>query len=94
MLCDLSMPGGGGLAVVDAVALVAPIVIFTVSESDATCSTRWLRGRPVLLKTTPTDELRAQLRLAAAGEPVFSPSLAAWCSASSGGWRRRPAATR
>ena len=30
-----------------------------------------------LVKTTPLDELRQSLRAAAAGEPVFSPSLAA-----------------
>ena len=72
------MPGGGGLAVVDAVALVAPIVIFTVSESERDLLDAVAAGAAgYLLKTTPTDELRAQLRLAAAGEPVFSPSLAA-----------------
>jgi DNA-binding NarL/FixJ family response regulator len=78
VLCDLAMPGGGGLAVVDAVALVAPIVIFTVSESERDLLDAVSAGAAgYLLKTTPTDELRAQLRLAAAGEPVFSPSLAA-----------------
>ena len=78
VLCDLAMPGGGGLAVVDAVALVAPIVIFTVSESERDLLDAVAAGAAgYLLKSTPTDELRLQLRLAAAGEPVFSPSLAA-----------------
>ncbi|MET0325818.1 MAG: response regulator transcription factor [Ilumatobacteraceae bacterium] len=78
VLCDLAMPGGGGLAVVDAVALVAPIVIFTVSEAERDLLDAVAAGAAgYLLKSTPIDELRTQLRSAAAGEPVFSPSLAA-----------------
>ena len=78
VLCDLAMPGGGGLAVVQAVAVVAPIVIFTVSESERDLLDAVAAGAAgYLLKSTPTDALRAQLHLAAAGEPVFSPSLAA-----------------
>jgi DNA-binding NarL/FixJ family response regulator len=75
---DLLMPGGGGLAVVRAVALVAPIVVLTVSETERDLLDAVAAGAAgYLLKTTPTEELRAQLRRAAAGEPVFSPSLAA-----------------
>ena len=78
VVCDLSMPGGGGLAVVRATATMAPIVILTVSEAERDLLDAVAAGAAgYLLKTTPTDELREQLARAAAGEPVFSPSLAA-----------------
>ncbi len=53
VVCDLHMPRGGGLAVVQRCATICPIVILTVSEAER------------------------DLLDAAAGEPVFSPSLAA-----------------
>jgi CheY-like chemotaxis protein len=34
VVCDLHMPGGGGLAVVQACATICPIVILTVSEAE------------------------------------------------------------
>ncbi len=78
VVCDLSMPGGGGLAVVRATVTIAPIVILTVSEAERDLLDAVAAGSAgYLLKTTPTDELREQLARAAAGEPVFSPSLAA-----------------
>lgn len=78
VVCDLRMPGGGGLAVVEAVATIAPIVILTVSAEERDLLEAVAAGAAgYLLKTTPTDELRLQLRRAAAGEPVFSASLAA-----------------
>lgn len=78
VVSDLHMPGGGGLAVVKACAAAAPIVILTVSESERDLLDAVAAGAAgYLLKTTPTDELRAALRKAASGEPVFSPSLAA-----------------
>ena len=78
VVCDLQMPGGGGLAVVRASATIAPIVILTVSEAERDLLDAVAAGAAgYLLKTTPTGELRAALRAAAAGEPVFSPSLAA-----------------
>ena len=78
VVCDLMMPGGGGLAVVRATAPIAPIVILTVSEAERDLLDAVAAGAAgYLLKTTPTDELRVQLQRAAAGEPVFSPSLAA-----------------
>ena len=77
VVCDLLMPGGGGLAVVKASATVAPIVVLTVSEQERDLLDAVAAGAAgYLLKTTPPDELRAALRQAAAGEPVFSPSLA------------------
>ena len=77
VVCDLQMPGGGGLAVVRASATVAPIVILTVSEAERDLLDAVAAGAAgYLLKTTPPAELREKLERAAAGEPVFSPSLA------------------
>jgi DNA-binding NarL/FixJ family response regulator len=78
VVCDLSMPGGGGLAVVRACAAAAPIVILTVSEAERDLLDAVAAGAAgYLLKNTPTAELCDALARAAAGEPVFSPSLAA-----------------
>lgn len=78
LVCDLHMPRGGGLAVVRACATLCPIVILTVSEAERDLLDAVAAGAAgYLLKTTPMDELRGELRRAAAGEPVFSPSLAA-----------------
>jgi DNA-binding NarL/FixJ family response regulator len=78
VVCDLSMPGGGGLAVVRACAAIAPIVILTVSEAERDLLDAVAAGAAgYLLKNTPSRELCDALALAAAGEPVFSPSLAA-----------------
>ena len=78
VVCDLHMPRGGGLAVVKACATMAPIVILTVSEAERNLLDAVAAGAAgYLLKTTPIDELRAAFVKAAAGEPVFSASLAA-----------------
>ena len=78
VICDLHMPRGGGLLVVQKCATVGPIVILTVSEAERDLLDAVAAGAAgYLLKTTPIDELTAALRAAAAGEPVFSPSLAA-----------------
>ncbi len=78
VVCDLHMPRGGGLAVVEAVATISPVVILTVSEAEHDLLAVVAAGAAgYLLKTTPPDELRAALRRAAGGEPVFSPQLAA-----------------
>jgi DNA-binding NarL/FixJ family response regulator len=78
VICDLHMPRGGGLAVVRACATIAPIVILTVSEAERDLLDAVAAGAAgYLLKTTPIEELRAELVKAARGEPVFSPSLAA-----------------
>lgn len=78
VVCDLHMPRGGGLAVVKACAPVAPIVILTVSEDERDLLDAVAAGAAgYLLKSTPVDELCASFLQAAAGEPVFSPSLAA-----------------
>ncbi len=78
VICDLHMPEGGGLAVVRASATIAPIVILTVSEQERDLLDAVAAGAAgYLLKTMAPDELRAALIQVAAGEPAFSPSLAA-----------------
>lgn len=78
VISDLHMPRGGGLAVVQACATLCPIVILTVSEAERDLLDAVAAGAAgYLLKSTPVDELRAAFAAAAAGEPVFSPSLAA-----------------
>ena len=78
VVCDLHMPRGGGLAVVQRCATVCPIVILTVSEAERDLLDAVAAGAAgYLLKTTPVHELRDALSAAASGEPVFSPSLAA-----------------
>jgi len=77
-LVDLHMPGGGGLAVVRACASDTAIVIITVSESERDLLDAIAAGAVgYLVKSTRPDALRDALRRAAAGEPVFSPQLAA-----------------
>ncbi|MHB1139736.1 MAG: response regulator, partial [Microthrixaceae bacterium] len=77
-LVDLHMPGGGGLAVVRACAAATPIVIITVSEAERDLLDAIAAGAVgYLVKSTRPQELRAALRRAAGGEPVFSPQLAA-----------------
>ena len=78
VVCDLHMPRGGGLAVVTACATICPIVILTVSEAERDLLDAVAAGAAgYLVKTMPIDEVRSSLVAAAAGEPVFSPSLAA-----------------
>lgn len=77
VLCDLNMPGGG-LAVVRACAAQTRIVMLTVSEAERDLLDAIAAGAVgYLVKSTASEELRAAVRRAAAGEPVFSPSLAA-----------------
>lgn len=78
VVCDLHMPRGGGLAVVQRCATICPIVILTVSEAERDLLDAVAAGAAgYLVKSAPIDELHAAFRAAAAGEPVFSPSLAA-----------------
>jgi DNA-binding NarL/FixJ family response regulator len=78
VVCDLHMPRGGGLAVVQRCAPVCPIVILTVSEAERDLLDAVAAGAAgYLVKTTPVAELRTALLAAAEGEPVFSASLAA-----------------
>jgi DNA-binding NarL/FixJ family response regulator len=77
VVCDLQMPGGGGIAVTKACGEDTRIVILTVSEQERDLLDAVAAGAVgYLTKSTPGDELRAALQRAAAGEPVFSASLA------------------
>lgn len=77
-LVDLHMPGGGGHKVVRERASATAIVIITVSEAERDLLDAVAAGAVgYLVKSTRPEELRSALRLAAAGEPVFSPQLAA-----------------
>jgi DNA-binding NarL/FixJ family response regulator len=77
VVCDLQMPGGGGIAVAKACGELTRIVILTVSEQERDLLDAIAAGAVgYLTKSTPGEELREALRKAAGGEPVFSPSLA------------------
>jgi DNA-binding NarL/FixJ family response regulator len=77
VVCDLRMPGGGGIAVAKACGADTRIVVLTVSEQERDLLDAVAAGAVgYLTKSTPGDELRDALRRAARGEPVFSPSLA------------------
>lgn len=77
VVCDLQMPGGGGIAVAKACGEATRIVILTVSEQERDLLDAVAAGAVgYLTKSTPGDELRDALVRAARGEPVFSPSLA------------------
>ena len=78
VVCDLHMPNGGGIKVAKTCGEQTRIVMLTVSEAERDLLDAVAAGAAgYLLKTTPPDELRAQLRKAAAGEPVFNAPLAA-----------------
>ncbi len=78
VVCDLQMPDGGGLRVVKECGESARIVMLTVSEHERDLLDAVAAGAVgYLVKSTPGDELRAFVRRAAAGEPVFSAHLAA-----------------
>jgi DNA-binding NarL/FixJ family response regulator len=77
VVCDLNMPGGGGLKVARACGEDTRIVMLTVSEQERDLLDAVAAGaNGYLVKTTPSDELRRSLWRAAHGEPVFSPALA------------------
>lgn len=77
-IVDLHMGKGGGMAVVSAHASNLPIVILTVSEAERDLLDAVAAGAVgFLTKSTGSEDLRSALRSAAAGEPVFSPHLAA-----------------
>lgn len=75
---DLRMPEGGGIRVAAECASICPVVILTVSEAETDLLDAVAAGASgYLLKSSSIDELRTGLFRAAAGEPVFSPGLAA-----------------
>ena len=77
VVCDLRMPGGGGIAVAKACGERTRIVMLTVSEAERDLLDAVAAGAVgYLVKSTPPEELRNGLWRAAHGEPVFSPALA------------------
>ncbi|HMG44077.1 MAG TPA: response regulator transcription factor [Acidimicrobiales bacterium] len=77
VVCDLNMPGGGGLKVARHCGDDTCIVMLTVSEQERDLLDAVAAGaNGYLVKTTPSEELRHSLWRAAHGEPVFSPALA------------------
>lgn len=77
VVCDLNMPNGGGLKVARECGEVTKIVMLTVSEQERDLLDAVSAGAVgYLVKSTPGDQLRAGVRAAAHGEPVFSPHLA------------------
>lgn len=78
VVCDLHMPGGGGIKVAKECGGDTRIVMLTVSEQERDLLDAVAAGAVgYLVKSTPGPELRAALLKAADGEPVFSPALAA-----------------
>lgn len=78
VVCDLNMPDGGGIAVAKACGEETRIVMLTVSEQERDLLDAVAAGaQGYLVKSTPGEELREELKRAARGEPVFSASLAA-----------------
>ena len=78
VICDLNMPGGGGIKVARECGENTAIVMLTVSEAERDLLDAVAAGaRGYLVKSTPSETLRQELWKAAHGEPVFSPSLAA-----------------
>jgi DNA-binding NarL/FixJ family response regulator len=77
VVCDLNMPGGGGIKVAKTCGDVTRIVMLTVSEAERDLLDAVAAGAVgYLVKSTPPDELRRALLRAAGGEPVFSSQLA------------------
>lgn len=78
VVCDLHMPGGGGMKVARTCGERTRVVMLTVSEAERDLLDAVAAGAVgYLVKSTPPGELQAALVRAAAGEPVFSPALAA-----------------
>jgi len=81
VVCDLHMPGGGGLEVVRRTVARfgdrVKVVMFTVSEHERDLLDAVASGAfGYLTKSTPGPELYAQLLRAVAGDPPFAPNLA------------------
>ncbi len=78
VVCDLNMGGGGGIKVARTCGETTKVVMLTVSEAERDVLDAVAAGAVgYLVKSTPGPEVVAALRRAAAGEPVFSPALAA-----------------
>jgi two-component system NarL family response regulator len=79
-LVDLRMPGGGGIAAIEAIRRKLPearVLVLTSYDGDEDIYRALVAGaRGYLLKSAPLAELRAALRAAAAGKRVLPPEVA------------------
>ena len=80
VLLDVHMPGGGGVAVIDAVLAQRPgqmVLALTVSDAPEDVIAMVRAGaRGYVEKSISTEDLVAAIRSVASGEPVFGPRLA------------------
>jgi DNA-binding NarL/FixJ family response regulator len=81
VVCDLNMPGGGGLRVVKETTARhgerVKVIVFTVSEHERDLLDAVASGAyGYLTKSTPGPELHRQLLRAVGGDPPFAPQLA------------------
>ena len=77
VLLDVRLPGGGGPAVLEALAEPPPTLAVSASDERADVVATVTAGATgYLLKTSPVDDLVAAVRATTAGEPVFSAELA------------------
>jgi DNA-binding NarL/FixJ family response regulator len=82
VLLDVHLPEGGGVAVLDGIRAASPMpAVLALSVSDAAQDVvPMIRAGALgyVTKTISTEDLVAAIRLVAAGEPYFSPRLAAF----------------
>lgn len=93
VLLDVRMPGGGGLAVMEAVGSEGVRVLVVSASTQRSDVVRLVRAGAVgyLTKGVREDEFADQVVAAASGEAVFSREFAAWLGEVVGG---RPGAVR
>ena len=81
VLMDLQMPAGGGLAAIQQLARLRPdvrVLVVTLFEDDDSVFTALKAGaRGYVLKDADEDEMVRAIRAVAAGEAIFSPTIAA-----------------
>lgn len=80
VLLDVRMPGGGGIAVMEALAATGVRVLVVSASSDRADVHQLMKAGAIgyLTKGVREDEFADQVVAAAAGEPVFSREFAAW----------------
>ena len=81
ILMDLQMPGGGGLAAIERLAVEWPearILVVTLFQDDESVFTALKAGaRGYVLKDAEEEDMVRAIQAVAQGEAIFSPSIAA-----------------